>query len=79
MSDTREPSYSSIDRVIWTVVVIAIIGIGGAYRLKSITAVYNRIPESELRNAVRTAAGTNTLQGSSSRPISPMIAKTDDA
>ncbi len=28
MSDTREASYSYIDRVIWAVVVIAIIGIG---------------------------------------------------
>jgi hypothetical protein len=29
VSDTREPSYSYIDRVIWAVLVIAIIGIGG--------------------------------------------------
>jgi hypothetical protein len=29
MSDTREPSYSYIDRIIWGVLVIAIIGIGG--------------------------------------------------
>jgi hypothetical protein len=29
MSDTREPSYSYIDRIVWAVLVIAIIGIGG--------------------------------------------------
>ena len=28
MSDTRDPSYSYIDRVVWAVLVIMIIGIG---------------------------------------------------
>jgi hypothetical protein len=29
MRDTREPCYSYIDRIIWAVLVIMIIGIGG--------------------------------------------------